>query len=191
MKVELDALSVPTRGVLEKEELVRRLYESRIVARRRQTSAAAAADDDYDDYDDDDDDDDDAANGGKKETRKKKKKRSRRDDDDDENVDDDDDVDGAVTPGGRHAEGARTGAGGGADVGKRRTIVTTPFTYFELGPSGPVVASACGRDGAADDGGGAVYIRPSRARYAAIKVRLKNEETSPPPPTTTTTTTMR
>ena len=64
LKVELDSLSVPTRGILEKEELVRRLYDARIVAARRppprQTSAA----------DDDEDDDDDAANEGKKETSK-------------------------------------------------------------------------------------------------------------------------
>ena len=171
LKVELDSLSVPTRGILEKEELVRRLYDARIVAARRPPRQTSAADDD-------EDDDDDAANEGKKETSKKKKKKCRRRDDDD---DDEDDVDGAATPGGRHAagppppahDGARTG-----DVGKRRTIIATPFTYFELGPSGPVVAAARSRRDGADDGVGTVCIRPSRGRYAAIKVQLTNKEES-------------
>ena len=65
LKVELDSLSVPTRGILEKEELVRRLYDARIVAARRPPRQTSAADDD-------EDDDDDAATEGTKETSKKK-----------------------------------------------------------------------------------------------------------------------
>ena len=142
LKSELDALRVNTRDVFEKEELVRRLYDARMLQRR------TAGDDVGDDND-----------GERGEGKTRKKKRRRYDD-----YDDYDDADFEISASG-------IAAARGSDVVGRWTI-TTPFTYYELGPSRSVVAA---RNGADD---GTVYIRPSPGRYASIKVRLLNKKAS-------------
>ena len=138
LKSELDSLRVATRDVFEKEELVRRLYNKRMMVQRRRTAT---------------NDDDDGARG----TNTKRKKRRRYDVDDD-------DVD-VVTERENEVVGPRTRGG--------RWMITTPFIYYDLGSSRPVIAA---RNGADD---GTVFIRPSPGRYASIKVRLLNRRTYP------------
>mmetsp|Transcript_13663 Transcript_13663/g.29617 ORF Transcript_13663/g.29617 Transcript_13663/m.29617 type:complete len:527 (-) Transcript_13663:181-1761(-) len=152
LKSELESLNVSTRNALEKEELVQRLYEARILI---------------------------TINGeGCTESRKSKKKKKRRIYDDDDDVPGEiESADFTASRGNPassnnviNTKSESNSYNSDNTSHSNGWTITAPFVYHELETSKSVAARN------AND----IYIRPSAGKYAAIKVQLKKEGQSTP-----------